>query len=188
MYISKINATINVTQKILLNVLEIKLLRFSVVFGFWGLVVLVPYVKHSLLAGIIILALMVLPTIAIISARALSSVQKKYIDGADALGMSKWGVITKIAVPLAGKGIFSGVILAAARAIGETIAVLMVTGNIVQLPTGLTEPVRVLTANIALEMAYAADTHHSVLFVSGLFLMLAVTVLVLVTENLKRLN
>ena len=160
----------------------------SVVFGFWGLVVLVPIIKHSLLAGIVILALMILPTITLISARALAGVEGKFINGAEALGMSKLAVISKVIIPLAGKGISSAVILATARAIGETIAVLMVTGNIVQLPTSLTEPGRVLTANIALEMAYATDTHHSVLFISGLFLMLVVTGLVIITEKLKGLS
>jgi len=148
----------------------------SVVFGFWGLTVLVPLIARweppgaSLLAGILILALMVLPTVALTSEAALAAVPATYIHGAAALGLSRKGLVLGVALPAARRGILSGVLLAAARALGETMAVLMVSGNVVQTPGSLFDPVRTLTANIALEMAYAMHDHRAALFVSGLVL------------------
>lgn len=150
----------------------------SVVYGFWGLVVLVPIVSHSLLAGILVLALMVLPTIALVADATLAGVPEEYVRGSAALGLGRWGSIQRVLLPSVRRGLWSAVILAAARAIGETMAVLMVCGNVVQMPDSLLDPVRTLTANIALEMAYAADVHRSALFVSGLLLMSVVGLLI----------
>ena len=153
----------------------------SVVYGLWGLTVLVPLIVRwqppgaSLLAAILILALMILPTVALTSAAALRAVPASMLHGAAALGLTRKGIILGVAVPAARGGILGGMLLAATRALGETMAVLMVAGNVVQNPTGLFEPVRVLTANIALEMAYATGSHRAALFASGLLL----TVLVL---------
>lgn len=158
----------------------------SVVYGFWGLVVLVPLVGHSLLAGILILALMVLPTVALISDASLANVPRAYLQGSFALGLTRWGMVRRVILPAARNGLVTAVILATARAIGETMAVLMVCGNVVQMPGGLLEPVRTLTANIALEMAYAADIHRSALFVSGLVLMALVGGLILIAEKVSR--
>lgn len=155
----------------------------SVVFGLWGLTVLVPLIARwqppgaSLLAAILILALMILPTVALTSASALAAVPKNLLHGAAALGMSQQGTILRVALPAARGGIANGVLLAAARALGETMAVLMVAGNVVQYPGGLFDPVRVLTANIALEMAYATGAHRAGLFASGLLLTLVVMLL-----------
>lgn len=155
----------------------------SVVYGLWGLTVLVPLIAQwqppgaSLLAAILILALMILPTVALTSAAALRAVPKSLLDGAAALGLSRKGMVAGVAVPAARAGILGGILLAAARALGETMAVLMVAGNVVQKPAGLFEPVRVLTANIALEMAYATGIHRASLFASGLLLTLVVLVL-----------
>ncbi len=155
----------------------------SVVFGFWGLTTLVPLINQlhppgaSLLAGILILTLMILPTIALTAHAALLGVPDEYLRGAAALGISRWGIIRGVALPSAKTGIVAGVMLAAGRAIGETMAVLMVTGNVVQHPGSLFDPVRTLAANIALEMAYAMDNHRAALFVSGLTLMLLVMAL-----------
>jgi phosphate transport system permease protein len=149
----------------------------SVVFGLWGLTVLVPLIARwqppgaSLLAAMLILALMILPTVALTSASALRAVSPSVLHGAAALGLSQGGTILRVAVPAARGGIVNGILLACARALGETMAVLMVAGNVVQYPGGLFEPVRVLTANIALEMAYATGAHRAGLFTSGLFLM-----------------
>ncbi|MBI3180951.1 MAG: phosphate ABC transporter permease subunit PstC [Myxococcales bacterium] len=149
----------------------------SVVYGFWGLVSLVPLINRlhppgqSLLAGILVLALMVLPTIALLSDAALESVPAHYLRSAAALGLSRWGTVSGVVLPAARGGILTGVALAAARAVGETMAVLMVCGNVVRMPEGLFDPVRTLTANIALEMAYAGSAHRSALFVSGLALL-----------------
>jgi len=152
----------------------------SVVYGLWGLTVLVPLIAAwqppgaSLLAAILILALMVLPTVALTSTAALSNLPPAWLRGAAALGLSRPGQILGIAIPAAKSGILSGILLAAARALGETMAVLMVAGNVVRYPTDLFAPVRVLTANIALEMAYATGQHRAGLFVSGLLLTLVV--------------
>lgn len=156
----------------------------SVVYGLWGLTVLVPLIARwqppgaSLLTAILILALMILPTVALTSASALAAVPETWLRGAAALGLTRKGIILGVAVPAARGGVLGGILLAAARALGETMAVLMVAGNVVQNPSGLFEPVRVLTANIALEMAYATGTHRAGLFASGLLLTLLVLVLV----------
>ena len=155
----------------------------SVVYGLWGLTVLVPLIARwqppgaSLFCAILILALMILPTVALTSVAALNAVPKSLLHGAAALGLTRKGIILGVAVPAARAGIFGGILLATARALGETMAVLMVAGNVVQNPSGLFEPVRVLTANIALEMAYATGTHRASLFASGLMLTLLVLVL-----------
>lgn len=149
----------------------------SVVFGLWGLTVIVPVLSlwqppgASLLAAMVVLALMILPTVALTSAAVLAALPPVWLNGAAALGMTRAGQILGVALPAAKSGILGGVLLALARALGETMAVLMVAGNVVQNPTGLFEPVRVLTANIALEMAYATGTHRAGLFASGLLLM-----------------
>jgi len=158
----------------------------SVVFGFWGLVVLVPLVTHSLIAGILILALMILPTVALIADASLARVPEELIHGSAALGLTRWGMIRRVILPAARCGLMTSVILAVARAIGETMAVLMVCGNVVQMPKGLLDPVRTLTANIALEMAYATDTHRSALFVSGLLLMVIVGLLIAMAEWISK--
>lgn len=148
----------------------------SVVFGFWGLTVLVPQIARweppgaSLLAAILILTLMVLPTVALTSEAALAALPAAYLHGAAALGLSRRGMLLGVALPAARGGILAGVLLAAARALGETMAVLMVSGNVVQTPVSLFDPVRTLTANVALEMAYAVGDHRAALFVSGLVL------------------
>lgn len=155
----------------------------SVVFGFWGLTTLVPLINHlhppgaSLLAGILVLTLMILPTIALTAYAAFSAVPNEYMRSAAALGLSRWGMIRGVIFPAARTGIVAGVILAAGRALGETMAVLMVAGNVVQHPESLFDPIRTLAANIALEMAYAMGDHRAVLFVSGLMLMLLVMIL-----------
>lgn len=155
----------------------------SVVYGFWGLTTLVPLINQlhppgaSLLAGILVLTLMILPTIALTAHAALLAVPAEYLRGAAALGMSRWGMIRGVALPTARPGIVAGIMLAAGRAIGETMAVLMVTGNVVRHADSLFDPVRTLAANIALEMAYAMNDHRAALFVSGLTLMLMVMAL-----------
>ncbi|MDQ3186289.1 MAG: phosphate ABC transporter permease subunit PstC [Pseudomonadota bacterium] len=155
----------------------------SVVFGFWGLTTLVPLINQlhppgaSLLAGILVLTLMILPTIALTTHAALLGVPGEYLRGAAALGISRWGMIRGVALPTVKTGIVAGIMLAAGRAIGETMALLMVAGNVVQHAGSLFDPVRTLAANIALEMAYAMDDHRAALFVSGLMLMLLVMAL-----------
>jgi phosphate transport system permease protein len=164
----------------------------SVIYGLWGLVILVPLIRQvqppgtSLLAGIVILALMILPTIALSADASFAKVPSAYWQGTTALAVSRWSAIWHVAFPVAKSGIFAGIILATGRAIGETMAILMVCGNVVQLPSSLFEPMRTLTANIALEMAYATARHRSALFVSGLLLMGAIALLVFLAETVSQ--
>jgi phosphate transport system permease protein len=164
----------------------------SVVYGFWGLVVLVPLLRHiepsglSLLAGIIILTVMILPTVALMADAAMANVPQHYLQGAAALGLSRWAILRGVVFPASKAGLFTGVILASGRAIGETMAILMVCGNIVQTPKNLFEPIRTLTANIALEMAYALGDHRTALFFSGVLLMLIIIALVGLAEHLTK--
>ena len=158
----------------------------SVVYGFWGLVVLVPLIAAvappgaSVLAASIVLAIMILPTIALTTDAALGAIPASYEQGAVALGLSREATMIEVVLPAAKSGIVAGILLAFARALGETMAVLMVAGNVVQIPTSVFDPVRTLTANIALEMAYATGAHRQSLFVSGLALTLLVGVIVVV--------
>jgi len=155
----------------------------SVVYGFWALTTLVPLINElhppgaSLLAGILVLTLMILPTVALTAHAALLAVPDEYLRGAAALGMSRWSIIRGVVLPAARMGVTAGIILAAGRAIGETMAVLMVTGNVVQRASTVYDPIRTLAANIALEMPYALGDHRAALFVSGLMLMLLVIAL-----------
>lgn len=164
----------------------------SVVYGLWGLTTLAPLIAQlhppgvSLLTAILILSLMVLPTVALTVEAAIAAVPASYLQGAMALGLSRWTSIKCIILPAAHSGITSGILLATGRAIGETMAVLMVAGNVVQHPHSLFDSVRTLTANIALEMAYAMGDHRAALFVSGLVLMIMVLLLVFMAAFFKR--
>ena len=164
----------------------------SVVYGLWGLVVLVPLIGRvqppgaSLLAGIAILTIMILPTIALTADASFANVPQQYVQGAAALGLPRWATVRGVVLPAAKSGLFTAVILGTGRAIGETMAVLMVCGNIVQTPDSLFSPVRTLTANIALEMAYATGDHRSALFVTGLLLTMMVVVLVAAAEVVSK--
>lgn len=164
----------------------------SVVYGLWGLMVLVPAIARieppgqSVLAGVLVLALMILPTIALVGDAALGAVPETHLRGAAAAGLSRWAIVRSIALPAARPGILTGVLLGTGRALGETMAVVMVTGNVVQVPGSILAPVRTLTANIALEMAYATDAHRSALFVSGLVLALLTIGLVASVDRIGR--
>jgi phosphate transport system permease protein len=164
----------------------------SVVYGLWGLVVLAPLLRRlappgpSLLAGVVILSLMILPTIALVADAALAKVPEAYLRGAAALGLSRRATLFGVAFPAAKSGLFTGVILETGRAIGETMAILMVCGNIVQFPKSLFDPIRTLTANIALEMSYALGDHRSALFVSGLLLLAFTILLVAAAETISQ--
>ena len=163
----------------------------SVIYGYWGLVVLVPLIAQisgpgtSLIAGILVLAIMILPTILLVTDACVANIPEHYLHGAAALGVTRSAIIWKLVVPAIKPGILTAVLLGATRAIGETMVVLMVCGNIVQIPQGVFDPVRALTSNIALEMAYALGDHRASLFVSGLLLLLLVFCLVVVHERMS---
>jgi phosphate transport system permease protein len=156
----------------------------SVVYGFIGIVVLLPWIRTHLggagasaLAGSIILGIMVLPTIIGISVDALQAVPRSYRDGALALGATEWQAIWRVVLPAARSGIVAAVILGMGRAVGETMAVIMVAGNSVQMPHSPLDSVRTLTANIALEMGYAAGDHRAALFATGIVLFVIIMIL-----------
>ncbi len=156
----------------------------SVVYGLWGLVVLVPIVASwqppgtSLLSAIIVLTIMILPTIALLAGATFDNLPSEHLRASAALGLSRGRTVFSVVLPASRSGLFTAVLLGTGRAIGETMAVLMVAGNVVQNPKSIFEPVRTMTANIALEMAYAMDGHRAALFVCGLILMAMVIVLV----------
>jgi phosphate transport system permease protein len=156
----------------------------SVVYGFIGIVVLLPWIREHLggpgasaLAGSVILGIMVLPTIIGISIDALLAVPRSYRDGALALGATEWQATYRVVLPAARSGIVAGVILGMGRAVGETMAVIMVAGNSVQMPGSPLDSVRTLTANIALEMGYAAGDHRAALFATGIVLFAIIMIL-----------
>jgi phosphate transport system permease protein len=179
-------------SRIYRNIIEILAGIPSVVYGFWGLVVLVPLLGRlhppgqGLLASILILTLMILPTSALTVDAGLACVPQEYLRGSAALGLPRWSMIRGIILPAIKPGLLTGIILQVGRAIGETMAVLMVAGNVVQVPQNLFAPFRTLTANIALEMAYATGTHRAALFVSGLVLMALIVILMLIADRLSK--
>ena len=134
------------------------------------------------LAFLAFLALMILPTIALTSRAALAAVPREFINGGAALGLQRWSIAWRISVPAAQSAIGVGVLLALSRALGETMAVLMLAGNVVQLPASVLSPVRTMTANIALEMGYATSGHRATLFASALVLMAVVVGIVLLSR------
>ncbi|MDO5042959.1 MAG: phosphate ABC transporter permease subunit PstC [Slackia sp.] len=149
----------------------------SVVYGFFGLVVLVPLIRQtftvqgmSLLAASIILGVMILPTIVTVARNALDAVPESYYEGALALGADHERSVFRVLVPAAGSGIMAGVVLGVGRAIGETMAVVMIAGNQVQIPNSLLDGVRTLTTNIVMEMGYAADLHREALIATAVVL------------------
>jgi len=153
----------------------------SVVYGFFGLVIITPVIRNyiggtglSLLAGSIILAIMILPTVISISEDAIRAVPKEYKEGSLALGATHWQTINNVILPAAKSGILAAIVLGMGRAIGETMAVIMVTGNTVALPHSILDPVRTLTGNIAIEMSYAADEHRQALFATGVVLFIII--------------
>lgn len=149
----------------------------SVIYGFFGLVVLVPLIRRtftvqgmSLLAASIILGIMILPTIITVARNALDAVPDSYYEGALALGANHERSVFRVLVPAAGSGIMAGVVLGVGRAIGETMAVVMIAGNQVQIPDSLLDGVRTLTTNIVMEMGYAADLHREALIATAVVL------------------
>ncbi len=156
----------------------------SVVYGFLGVVWLVPLIRNylggpglSLLAAAIILGIMILPTIISISIDALSAVPDLYRDGSLALGATQWQTVRRVVLPAASSGIITAIILGMGRAVGETMAVIMVAGNALKMPTSILDPVRTLTSNIALELGYAAGRHREALFATGIVLFVIIMIL-----------
>ncbi len=171
-------------QNTLKPVLELLAGIPSVVYGFIGIVILVPFIRQnfggpgfSVLAASIILGVMILPTIVSISYDSLLSVPNTYREGSYAVGATKWQTVTMLLLPAARSGIVAGIILGMGRAIGETMAVIMIAGNALKIPGSILDSVRTLTSTIALELGYAAGDHRAALFACGAFLFLIIIIL-----------
>lgn len=170
----------------------------SVVYGFFGLVVLVPWIwdftdaihadgnGSGILTASILLGLMILPTIIGVSESAIRAVPESYFEGSLALGADPVRSMFFATIPAAKSGIMAGVILGIGRAIGETMAVIMIAGNQPRMPKGILEGVRTLTANIVIEMGYAQDLHREALIATGVVLFVFVLIINLLFSILKR--
>ena len=149
----------------------------SIIYGFFGLVVIIPIIQEmfgtagdGILAASILLGMMILPTIINTAESSIVAVPEAYYEGALALGATKERSIFTVILPAAKSGILAGVILGIGRAIGETMAVIMVAGNQARMPSSILKGVRTLTSNIVIEMGYAADLHREVLIATGVVL------------------
>ena len=165
----------------------------SVVYGFFGLMVIVPLIREvfgvsgsSMLAASIILGVMILPTIIAISESALNAVPESYYEGALALGATHERAVFKIILPAAKSGVTASVILGVGRAIGEAMAVMMVAGNQATMPEGILKGVRTLTSNIVMEMGYATDLHREALIATAVVLFVFILITNLLFSVLKR--
>ena len=167
----------------------------SVVYGFFGLVVLVPFVRqfiggkgYSILTASILLGIMILPTIVNVSESAIRAVPKSYYEGSLALGATHERSVFRMVVPAAKSGIFAGVILGIGRAIGETMAVIMVAGNqpVLRAPNELLKGGCTLTANIVIEMGYAQDLHRQALIATGVVLFVFILIINISFSLVKR--
>lgn len=164
----------------------------SVVYGFFGLTVIVPAIRNtfggngtSILAASIVLAIMILPTIISVSESSIRAVPSLYFEGSLALGACKERSIFLVELKAAKSGIMAGIILGVGRAVGETMAVIMVAGNQAILPRSLVKGIRTLTANIVLEMGYAADLHRDALIATSVILFIFILIINLCFSLLK---
>lgn len=164
----------------------------SVVYGFFGLTVIVPAIRNifggngtSILAASIVLAIMILPTIISVSESSIRAVPSLYFEGSLALGDCKERSIFLVELKAAKSGIMAGIILGVGRAVGETMAVIMVAGNQAILPRSLVKGIRTLTANIVLEMGYAADLHRDALIATSVILFIFILIINLCFSLLK---
>lgn len=165
----------------------------SVVFGFFGLMIIVPFIRLnapgnglSLLAASILLGIMILPTVITVAKNALDAVPQSYYEGALALGATHERSVLRVLVPAAISGIMAGVVLGIGRAIGETMAVVMVAGNQPIIPASIFDGVRTMTANIVLEMGYAADLHRGALIATGVVLFVFILLISTLFNAMKK--
>lgn len=170
----------------------------SVIYGFFGLVVIVPLVRdvsrslgfhgngNSILTASILLGMMILPTIIGLTESSLRAVPGQYYEGAVALGATHERSIFRVVIPAAKSGVIAALVLGIGRAIGETMAVIMVAGNQARMPQGIFRGVRTLTANIVIEMGYAAGLHREALIATGVVLFIFILILNFSVALLKR--
>lgn len=168
----------------------------SVVYGFFGIVVLVPMVRdvfeafnakgNSILTAAILLAIMILPTVIGVVEPALRAVPRSYYEGSVALGATHERSVYFAVVPAAKSGVLAGIVLGIGRALGETMAVIMVAGNQARMPKGIFQGIRTLTGNIVIEMGYAAGLHREALIATGVVLFLFILLINMAFSLLKR--
>ncbi len=164
----------------------------SIVYGFFGLMVLVPLMRElfgngkGILTASVLLGIMILPTIISVSETALRAVPQPYYEGALALGATHERSVFFILLPAAKSGIMAAIVLGVGRAVGETMAVIMIAGNQAIFPDSITSGVRTLTANIVLEMGYAADLHREALFGTAVVLFVFILLINLSLSLLRR--
>ena len=164
----------------------------SIVYGFFGLMVVVPFVREnfggtgsSLLSASIVLGIMILPTIIGTAESAIKAVPESYYEGSLALGATRERSVFKTILPAAKSGVLAGVVLGIGRAIGETMAIILIAGNNVQIPDYLTDGVRTLTANIVLEMGYSTGLHRQALIATGVVLFVFILIITLSMQAIK---
>lgn len=165
----------------------------SIVYGFFGLVVLVPFIRdhfagngNSILTASILLGIMILPTIIGVAESALRAVPESYYEGALALGATHERSVFTVVLPAAKSAVMAGVILGVGRAIGETMAVMMVAGNQARIPDSIFKGVRTMTSNIVIEMGYAAGLHREALIATGVVLFVFILIINLSFSLLKQ--
>ncbi|MCI7086006.1 MAG: phosphate ABC transporter permease subunit PstC [bacterium] len=164
----------------------------SIVYGFFGLMVVVPFIREhfggsgsSLMAASLVLGIMILPTIIGVSESSIRAVPESYYEGALALGATRERSVFKAVFPAAKSGVLAGIVLGIGRAIGETMAVVLIAGNQVQLPESLTDGVRTLTANIVLEMGYATGLHRQALIATAVVLFVFILLITVSMQAIK---
>ena len=160
----------------------------SVVYGFFGLVMIVPVTGSSIITASVILAIMILPSVISVSESALRAVPESYYEGSLALGATHERSVFSVLLPAASSGVFAGVVLGIGRAIGETMAVMMVAGNNTGMPKSIFKGVRTLTSNIAMEMGYATGLHREALIATGVVLFVFILIINFCSSMLKRRN
>lgn len=165
----------------------------SIVYGFFGLVVLVPFIREhfdsrgqSILCASILLGIMILPTIIGASEPAIRAVEQNFYEGALALGATHERSVFTVIVPAAKSGIFASIVLGVGRALGETMAVMMVVGNQPRVPGSILDGVRTMTTNIVMEMGYATDLHREALIATGVVLFVFILIINLCFSLIKR--
>ena len=165
----------------------------SIVYGFFGLILIVPLIRQlfggtgtSMLAACVLLGMMILPTIIGVTESAIRSVPESYYEGSLALGATKERSVFTVIVPAAKSGVLTGIVLGIGRAIGETMAVIMVAGNQTKMPESLFKGVRTMTANIVIEMGYATDLHREALIATAVVLFVFILIINLSVSLLRR--
>lgn len=165
----------------------------SIVYGFFGLIVVVPFVRahfsgngQSIFTASVLLGVMILPTIIGASEPAIRAVEENYYEGALALGATHERSVFTVVVPAAKSGILAAIVLGVGRALGETMAVMMIVGNQARVPSSIWKGVRTLTTNIVLEMGYATDLHREALIATGVVLFVFILIINLCFSLLKR--